>query len=360
MFPTLSRWVALYLAPVPRPEVQAYTATFVYDRLPTDKRCFRVFHLLSWSDVNDRSGTLVGRLSIVNLDDDNHVAYEALSYVWDGSIEPSPYRQQRPDRVVLQDANGNKQGELPISPALSTALRHLGQRHMQAASSSSNSEPVLPIFIDQLCIDQGMGPESLGEKNRQIGLMDDIYSSSTRVIAWLDVGTKRTDEVFDFIARISGSRFLGELVDEPMRFNAIIQTRLDRLTLQGRSGPAEPSTSETLRQDMEAAAALSDQHVDGFPHRGFLELCRRRWFRRIWIVQEGCLGREMVFVCGRRSCSVRELDMAKIFQMLAKGSGEGRKLTRRLRQERKAEHNAYMASTLPTRILWERANHLMM
>ena len=62
---------------------------------------------------------------------------------------------------------------------------------------------------------------------------------------------------------------------------------------------------------------LTRDHWSCFPHRGFLDVCLRRWFRRIWIVQEVCLGRRIVFVCGRQSCSVEALEVANAFQMLA-------------------------------------------
>src|SRR5215469_5336897 len=49
-------------------------------------------------------------------------------------------------------------------------------------------------------------------------------------------------------------------------------------------------------------AALCDRTQEAFfPHVG--ALCRflqRPWFRRIWIVQEFSLGREVVFVCGHK------------------------------------------------------------
>jgi len=61
---------------------------FTYRRLPTYKKCFRVFHL-STPGIGGASNTLSGHFSIVYLDDVDHLVYEALSYCWEGSIEPS-------------------------------------------------------------------------------------------------------------------------------------------------------------------------------------------------------------------------------------------------------------------------------
>lgn len=113
MFPALSQWISLYIAPIPTPEAQSYATTFVYRRLPSNTRCFRVFHLTPLSTDggpppgnNNPDGVLCGRLTAVNLDDSSHPPYNALSYCWEGSIEPSPYSRQSKDRILVQDTDG--------------------------------------------------------------------------------------------------------------------------------------------------------------------------------------------------------------------------------------------------------------
>ncbi|KAK3352784.1 heterokaryon incompatibility protein-domain-containing protein, partial [Lasiosphaeria hispida] len=338
MFPVVQKWVSLYHAPVPRPETTCYASTFEYSRPLPNARSFRVFHLSpprpGDKARDDLSAILRGRIEVVDLDGD--CRYNALSYCWEGSIEPSPYARQRRDRIVVEEADGST-SQLLISPALSTALRHL----------RIQGQP-LPLFIDQICINQA----DSAERSRQINLMGDIYRSCECVVSWLDVATRYTDALFDFLPRVSENELLLQLMQNPPRASALLQSGMERRTDFG--------GDETLRQDVEGMTALTREHWLHFPHRGFLEICMRRWFRRIWIVQEACLGREMVFVCGRRSCSAGALEAVSQLKMLGSTVEhlEGATLPGHYRppkHDTEAKHRAFMATTLVFRIFRERA-----
>ncbi|KAK0715330.1 heterokaryon incompatibility protein-domain-containing protein [Lasiosphaeris hirsuta] len=339
MFPVVQKWVSLYHAPVPRPETTCYVSTFEYSRPLPSARSFRVFHLSRPRRAGDRarddlSTVLRGRIEVVDLDGD--CRYNALSYCWEGSIEPSPYAHQRRDRIVVEETDGST-SQLLISPALSTALRYL----------RIQGQP-LPLFIDQICINQA----DKAEKSQQINLMGDIYRGCECVVSWLDVATRYTDALFDFLPRVSENELLLQLMQNPPRASALLQSGIERR--------ADFGGDETLRQDVEGMTALTREHWLHFPHRGFLEMCMRRWFRRIWIVQEACLGREMVFVCGRRSCSAGALEAVSQFKMLASTIQHLEGATRPghyrpPRHDADAKHRAFMATTLVFRIFRERA-----
>ena len=89
------KWLFAYLAPVPGSEVQSHITTYEYGRLLPGTRSFRVFHLFpqqaeDLAQRDDLSGVLRGRIELVSLDDSDGYCYNALSYCWEGSIEPSP------------------------------------------------------------------------------------------------------------------------------------------------------------------------------------------------------------------------------------------------------------------------------
>jgi hypothetical protein len=340
MFQVFQKWVSLCLAPVPRPETQSYIATYEYGRLPASTRSFRVFHLFpqrlgEQTPRDDLSGPIRGR--IVAMDIDEGCRYDALSYCWEGSINPSPYARQRKDRIMIEEAGGS-QSQLLISPALSTALRYLRARGQS-----------LPLFVDQICINQA----DQSERSRQVNLMGDIYRNCESVVAWLDIGTKHTDALFDFLPRImlSGNKFLLQLIRHPQRQSRILKTAVEK--------PTNFGDDAMLKQDVETMIGLTREHWGQFPHRGFLDICLRRWFRRIWIVQEACLGPNMVFVCGRRSCSAEALEVASNFEMLASSVGhlEGaRPLEHHQgKWDREAMHSALLGTTVLFRIFRERA-----
>ena len=90
------KWLFAYLAPVPGSEVQSHITTYEYGRLLPGTRSFRVFRLFpqqveDLAQRDDISGVLRGRIELVSLDDPDGCCYNALSYCWEGSIEPSPY-----------------------------------------------------------------------------------------------------------------------------------------------------------------------------------------------------------------------------------------------------------------------------
>ncbi|KAH8585719.1 heterokaryon incompatibility protein-domain-containing protein, partial [Bisporella sp. PMI_857] len=338
MFPVFRKWVSLYFTPVPRPEVQSYMATYKYGRLPPNTKSFRVFHLFpqrpeDQTPGGDLSGILRGRIEVMNIDEG--CRYNALSYCWEGSIDPSPYTRQRKDRILIEESDGSL-SQLLISPALSTALRYLRSRGQS-----------LPLFVDQVCINQ----RDKSDKSQQISLMGDIYRNCVCVVAWLDVATKYTDALFDFLPRISGNELLLQLIQQPQRLSRILEATMEKRT--------NFSDSEMLGQDVKNMVELTREHWGRFPQRGFLDICLRRWFRRIWIIQEACLGPNMIFVCGRRSCSVNALEVASHFRMLASSGQhleEGSPLEHhQAKWDKEAIHNALNGTTVVFRIFRERA-----
>ena len=173
---------------------------------------------------------------------------------------------------MLEESDG-RLSQLLISPALATALRYLRYQGR-----------FLPLFVDQICINQ----RNNSDKCQQIDLMGDIYRNCVCVVAWLDVATKYSDAFFDFLPRISGNELLLQLIRQPLRRSRILKAVIEKRT--------NFSENEILRQDVKILLDLTRDHWARFPQRGFLDICLRRWFRRIWIIQEGCLGPEMMFV----------------------------------------------------------------
>ncbi|KAH8892940.1 hypothetical protein GQ53DRAFT_645995, partial [Thozetella sp. PMI_491] len=167
--------------------------SFEYEPLPSNKKCFRIFHLeprgseeaTAKSGGSDHlHGGLRGHLSIVYLDqtNDTRIQYDALSYCWEDPIEPNPkYDPNDKDIVALHqersDGTRTAVSQFTITRALSTTLRYLRAR--------SGMTLLPPMFIDQICINQGEEAEAKTEKNQQISLMGDIYRHCARVVAWL-------------------------------------------------------------------------------------------------------------------------------------------------------------------------------
>jgi hypothetical protein len=115
------------------------------------------------------------------------------------------------------------------------------------------------FWIDAICIDQ----DDVEEQNHQVGMMREIYSGAQAVWVWL--GTE----------------------DKIMNSNMAMRYLETRQPLDANAHPKK------LCGPKKAAAML--------------ELCERAYWKRIWIVQEIVLAREISILCGDRQVSWSKL-----------------------------------------------------
>lgn len=147
-------------------------ALSIYTSLRGDGREFR---LLILEPSTDRFAPVRCKLKRACFDDGN-LKYTALSYAWGDPLATTP--------IVV---NGI---EARVTFNLEAALRHIRKPSCAVV-----------LWIDALCINQ----EDVAEKNRQVEMMRDIYSSAELVIAWL--GSASEDS--DLVMKILGKGFKG-------------------------------------------------------------------------------------------------------------------------------------------------------
>lgn len=175
-------------------------------------------------------------------------AYEALSYAWG---PPDKHYE-----ITLPN------GILRITKSLFLGLMRLRRRGKSRL-----------LWIDQLCINQ----DDIAEKNKQILLMRRIYSSASRVLAWL--------------GEDDGNGSIALRLLEQIR-------QTDTSSLPG------ISVSEAWMR------------ANSFPRSGdrvwfkLLDFWRRPWFRRAWVVQEFVLAKDALMVCGDAQLSWKEFTSA--------------------------------------------------
>ncbi|KAF2138221.1 uncharacterized protein K452DRAFT_353118 [Aplosporella prunicola CBS 121167] len=150
-----------------------------------------------------------------------------------------------PGTDTLIDCDGFK---LPITRSLEMALRHF--RH---------KEHSINLWVDQICINQN----DAREKEEQISLMSKIYSHAINTAIWLGEGTDRSEEVFKLL----------ELIDTMFQFE-------DR----------SPNPEEFER--------LFLPHPDDPIWKHLWEMLNRKWFSRLWIIQETILSNFLWVICG--------------------------------------------------------------
>ena len=120
------------------------------------------------------------------------------------------------------------------------------------------------IWIDTICIDQ----TNITEKNNQVRLMVDIYSSAQQTLVWLGSATEDSAVAMDFIL------VLKQALEELEGFKEVT----DKMLLEKTS-----------------------TYQDSPPWLALGNLFARPWFQRVWVVQEVALSPTVYFMCGDRT-----------------------------------------------------------
>ncbi|ORY10184.1 heterokaryon incompatibility protein-domain-containing protein [Clohesyomyces aquaticus] len=195
---------------------------------------FRILHVRR--SAND--GTPVCTFETISLDSPSH-QYIAISYTWG---DPTPVRQ-----VASSDGQ-----PLTLSRILSDLFDAMSNRH-----------DTFTIYVDALCINQS----DLVEKANQVRIMGKVYSNAQMVMVWLGVADDHSARAFQYMKKRT---LQNQLSTTNTWSNPIIKTLL-------------PENISTKTQDV----------VDAL-----MALLTRRWFQRVWVIQETILGGNVHVACG--------------------------------------------------------------
>ena len=197
--------------------------------------------------------------------------YAALSYTW-----LDPFLHDHPGSSIDKDWNTHSGviycNDEPVSilPNLHEALQEVSICH-----------DVLWLFIDALCINQ----HDEIEKANQVGLLTQIFSNAEHSICWLGPADKSmetcTMAVQTFYQILSqADRENASPLDLPIQHPRVMR----HFSLGARS-------STVLKKAVRAIALLG----------------KRRWFSRVWVVQEFALSRDVYLFCGRHTIHSQQL-----------------------------------------------------
>ncbi len=145
----------------------------IYEALDTNNRSIRVLEL----SAGDWNAKISVKLTQVSLDAGPE--YEALSYTWGN-----------PKDRRLINVNGRP---IKVTSNLDAALRHL----------RLEDRPRL-LWVDALCINQS----DLDEREQQVRLMRQIYSSARKVLAWLGEASSNSDLAMDLVKQRQYTKIL--------------------------------------------------------------------------------------------------------------------------------------------------------
>lgn len=132
------------------------------------------------------------------------------------------------------------------------------------------------VWIDQVCIDQG----NTAERNNQVAMMSVIYSRAACVLTYLGKSGEHTSLAIDF-----AEHYRLRMKDQGVAEDQIADVSTsESVSFVAPKKPDPPPDSEVLRQ-----IAL-----------GLADLLSRPFFKRLWVVQEVVLAKNLVTVCGSR------------------------------------------------------------
>jgi hypothetical protein len=244
----------------PADEIEDTVETFSYDQVQlTEATQSTHIRLLTFCPLNPGKPSEIGcELKAVPMNDDIE-PFLALSYTWGSQ-----------DFTYPISLNSRKHH---VTSSLADALKAIRYQHS------------LPFWVDQICIDQS----SIEERNAQVGLMQRIYSQAHQVLIWLGPEEDGSDELMDGLA-IAGPKaeacHIGDLLSQenwPQFVKWIKGGKLD-------DGVPRPSFAQLCSE----ISPLMDPTL-------LLAWLRREWFHRVWIIQEYCLAKDPVFLCGAKS-----------------------------------------------------------
>ncbi|KAI0199526.1 heterokaryon incompatibility protein-domain-containing protein [Astrocystis sublimbata] len=203
--------------------------------------------------------------------------FTALSYTW------GPAENAEDDAVIEHTSRHMVVNRrfMRVSTNLYHGLREIRRQLRQSTRAG------LYLWVDAICIDQ----DNYAEKGEQVDLMGDIFTRAEGVIIWLGAGILTED-----LEVKSMARKIEQLVHD-------IQRDAGHMPAVG----YWQSKSATERRQ------VLDRH--GLPARGqpqwvhLWKLLSRRWFSRIWAIQELVLAAKVEFVCGSVAFSLDELAM---------------------------------------------------
>jgi hypothetical protein len=183
------------------------------------------------------------------------VPFVALSYCWgDPKVTTAIYVNNR---------------ELQVTVNLEAALREI--RKTRALES---------IWIDALCINQA----DIAEKEQQIPLMGDIYSSATCVLVWLGRSNREID-MFAWVTRHVPPDL--DFDDAAACSSIYAELELDDELVSDMLGDVT-----VTKPGMRRVCALACLYA---------RFCLQPWWTRLWVLQEQALAKQLVFHCGPHS-----------------------------------------------------------
>ena len=206
-------------------------------------------------------------LSVLPSGDGNQARYELNTHILGGNKTPHFYAisyewgSDQPSHEILIDDKS-----FMIRSNLKDCLERFG---------SAYEGFYRPVWIDAICIDQSNKPE----RNAQVKIMGEIYSSAMLVLAWFGKQAPVNGTLTEAVSCLQdwqASQEYQDLLSEDRRLHH----------------------QATLSQRMSSPALLSLADPYGPMWNCLRDLCERTYWTRLWIVQELVKAKQLLLMWG--------------------------------------------------------------
>jgi Heterokaryon incompatibility protein (HET) len=211
--------------------------------------------------------------------------YDALSYFWGDAQVKLP--------VLVNYTNGEgAYVEKQVTENLFLALEHFREDTID-----------IIIWADALCINQ----EDEMEKGEQVKQMRSVYDSARRTRVWLGPKQSNSDQALIRFTEI------GEKVVQNGGFDAMIKMNDHGNQFSDESYKAEVLVTERIGDMLKNAA--TDQHESFHLLNELVHLLSKPYWKRVWILQEIVVSREIDVFCGKSKIDFTLLHAAVLYMI---------------------------------------------
>ncbi len=232
---------------------------FEYETLNHTIPEIRVVHLLPGVPSEDV------RCLLQHITHPPHTAYTALSYVWGDSNITRPISLLHHSKYDTKSDAINDFHQFQVTTNLERALRHLRRE----------TNTVI-LWIDAICIDQN----NLRERESEVKRMGSIYATASSVAVWLGLYHEESDP-----APLTEPPY-EDSIRESFGYMKYLADQLRERNLYWSKAPVEDQSLHPNRLAM----------------RGLYSIYNRRWFERLWVLQEVILAKgPVIALCGNYS-----------------------------------------------------------
>ncbi|KAI1473530.1 HET-domain-containing protein [Daldinia eschscholtzii] len=235
---------------------------------------------------------LRGELVTTRFSDNRRPLYDALSYTW-------------------ADDSGDSTRSIELSIEKPRATIRITKNCELAMRRLRKPDETRTVWIDTICIDQG----SNTERTYQVSLMSRIYTSAHGVVVYTGEATARSDMLFDWLNGLKAGELPAPLRLDLYRIAGDIASNLEIYWNIGKERVSALSGNSNTKDQTQLTEPELVELVT--------EFLSRRWFRRVWVLQEVVLPdpRNTVVICGAKSTpAMRALYLVNLLKDHPSGS----------------------------------------